>query len=406
MRFQIIILLGALIFVSGCLGTANVRTDRNNGLTVNQFSVEPAIAEANDNVRLFLDAENVGGTTATCVTSELFGVDGWFDALTGAPLSTPVTTILPQKGVLFNIFSGGLDFCYFDRTQGQVCASYRQGQGLSLSAFIGNSFVAFTNQFCNAATLGVNQINPSARLLRFQPSLSPPLPERNKAGQSWIAEWILKPPVLPEGVRSDYTVTARTSYFYTSNAQVNIRAFNKDEFKRRQINNDPSIAPAPLTIENVFGAPIQLVSTRGDNPMIINQDPALGPVEFFSYTFELQNVGQGFPLPTTDNDVPGSIGPAGEGGFVFAVASINGPGAFFNNCLGQTGQEIFIPSSVVQNLVKIRSDKRAPFGCQIGIDRSRWIGTPVGTVSITFQIFYRYYIDREVVVRVIGPERF
>ena len=45
-------------------------------------------------------------------------------------------------------------------------------------------------------------------------------------------------------------------------------------------------------------------------------------------------------------------------------------------------------------------------GCQIGIDRSRWIENPVGTVSITFQIFYRYYMDREVVVRIVGPERF
>ena len=104
--------------------------------------------------------------------------------------------------------------------------------------------------------------------------------------------------------------------------------------------------------------------------------------------------------------MPGGVGPDTESGFVFAIATINGPGAFFSNCLGQTGDEIFIPSDIAENLLKIRSDKRAPFGCQIGIDRSRWIDNPVGTVSITFQVFYRYYMDEEVTVRIVGPERF
>ena len=121
--------------------------------------------------------------------------------------------------------------------------------------------------------------------MKFQQVLTPPLPERNKAGQSWTAEWLLKPPVLPEGLKVDYPVTARTSYFYTSNAHVNIRAFNKDEYKRRQITGDSSISPGPLEMENVYAAPIQIAVTRGDNPMIINQDPALGEIEYFSYTF-------------------------------------------------------------------------------------------------------------------------
>ena len=404
MKIYILLLVASMVFVSGCIG-GGVKTDSNNGLTVNSFSVEPVIAEASDNVRFFLDVENVGGTTATCVKSELFGVDGWRDGLTGSPLSLPTTAVVqPQKGILFNIFNGGMDFCYFDATQGrQVCANYRKDQGLSLSGFIGNNFLAYTNQYCNGATLDASSIDPLARLIRFQPSLSPPLPERNKAGQSWIAEWLLKPPVLPEGLKSDYNVRARTSYFYTSNAQVNINAMNKDEFKRREIIGTAN--DRPLNVENVHGAPIQIVATRGSDPMVINQDTSLGPVEYFSYTFELVNTGEGYPLPT-DADVPGTVGPATESGYVFAVASINGPGAFFSNCLGQSGTEIFIPSSVAQNLMKIRADKRAPFGCQVGIDRSRWVDTPVGTVSITFQVFYRYYIDREATIRVIGPERF
>ena len=407
MRFQAMLLLAALIFVSGCIGSAGVKTSQNNGLVVNDFSAEPAAAEFNENVRFFLDVENQGGTTASCVTSSLFGVDGWRDALSGQPLSSAIL-IPPQKGLAINFFEGNLNICYFDSAKGQqICVGYVKGGGVSLSAFIGDSFTAFQNQFCNTAAVYANQIDPSTRLLKFQPLLRPPLPERNKAGESWTAEWVLKPPQVPEGLTVPYTVTSRTEYFYTSNGQVNVRAFNKDEFKRRQITGDPSIAAAPLAIENVHGAPIQIVAVRGDNPMIINQDTFAGtaPLDYFSYTFELQNVGGGLPLPITSKDIAGAIGPDAESGFVFATITVNGPGAFFSNCLGQSGQEIFVSGGVVRDLLKIRSDKRAPFGCQIAIDKTKWIDTPVGTVTVTFHVFYRYFIDREVVVNVVGPER-
>ena len=406
MRICLLLLIGALIFASGCTG-GGVHSDKNNGLAANSFAAEPSVAEATDNVRFYLDIENVGGTTATCITSQLYGVDGWYDALTGEPIASPPAVLIPQKGITFNIFNGGVDFCYYDITKAsQICASYRKDQGVSLSAFLGDSFLAYTNQFCSGANSFANQVDSSDRLLRFQPSLTPPLPERNKAGQGWNVEWVLRPPLLPEGLKVEYPVTARTEYFYQSNAQTVIRAFNKAEFKTRQITGDQSINPSPLQVDNVFSAPIQVAATRGDNPMIINQDPALGAYEYFSYTFEFQNVGNGYPLSISGADIPGGYGPETERGFVIAVASINGPGAFFSNCLGQSGESIVIPPNYMSDLVKIRSDRRAPFGCQIGIDKSKWISRPLDTITITFQIFYRYYMDQETTVTVVGPQRF
>ncbi len=402
------ILLGLVVIISGCSST--VKTDSNNGLVVDDFSVDPGVAEYNDNVRFYLDAENTGGTTATCVMSTLYGVDDWYDAYTGEPLASPTNAIIADKGITLNIFSGGMDFCYFDFTKGQdICASYLKGAGVSLSAFVGNSFTAYLRQYCSqqsALVSTVNPSNPNARLIRFKDALTPPLPSSNKAGQSWQAQWVLKPPLISEGLQVPYTVTSRTDFFYTSNAQVNIQAFNKDEFQRRKINGDTSINPSPLQVINVQGAPIQLIATKGDNPMIINQDPMLSEIEYFPYTFELRNVGQGYPLPTSGTDLPGYVGPSTESGYLFAVATVSGPGAFFDNCLGQTGEEMVIPYSYLQDLVKIRSDKRAPFGCSIGIQRDKWQSTPLGNIVITFQIYYRYYIDREVSVKVIGPERY
>lgn len=403
MKF-LVLAIAAVIFVTACAG-GPVRTG-NNGLTINEIAVDPKIAEANDVVRVFLDVENVGGTTATCVQSELFGVDSWRDGLTGQSLELPVYVAAPQRGIVFDILKQGDDwfgnFCYYDiERASQICVSGDTRDGGSLRGFVGDTFSLFSNQFCNRNELYSAQLP----LHKFQNTLTPPLPERNKPGQSWTAEWLLRPPVLPEGVKNTYDVTARTSFFYTSNAVVNIEALNKDEFRRRQNIGDPTVSSTP-TINNVYAAPIQIAIKRGESPIIVNQDPLLGPVEYVSYTFEFQNVGNGYPLPTSGLDLPGGVGPEAESGFVFAVATIDGPGAFFNECLGQSGTEIFVPSDIMQNLVKIRSDGRAPFGCQIGLDRTRWIDTPVGTVTITFQLWYRYYIDEKVSVDVIGPERF
>src|SRR3989338_5477117 len=94
---RIIILVAFIVFLSGCTSTGTISS--NDGIAVNDFSVDPPSAEATDIVRFFMDAENVGGTTARCITTELFGVDSWQTA-DGQPINV-FGPIIPTQGLGF-----------------------------------------------------------------------------------------------------------------------------------------------------------------------------------------------------------------------------------------------------------------------------------------------------------------
>jgi len=386
-----IIILLPLLVISGCIGNQNVRVDPNNGILINEFSVDPTVAEPDDIVRFYLDIENCGGTTAKCITAELFGIESWYD-MYGQPMS--YSRPWADRGMMFNYFNtgynSGMQFSYWDYNKGYMNLAYNQYSGLSLSAFVSNSWDSFMLDFCNSyGTLSTYQKD-----IKYWDSMSPPYPERNRAGQAFTTQWELRPPVLPEGVSVPYPVTARISYMYTSTAHMNVKAFNKDYYKILTDSGKP--IENPLIIQNSHASPIQVVVTSSTAPIVVNErQPG---IELANYRIELQNVGDGWPMATT---------PGGESGFMFATLTLNGPGAFFYDCLGYTsGQEIFLQGDIIENIIKLRSDKRAPFGCTIGIDRSQWMDTPMGTISLTFQIYYRYYIDKEIQVTVKGIERY
>ena len=152
----------------------------------------------------------------------------------------------------------------------------------------------------------------------------------------------------------------------------------------------------PVEIVNSHASPIQVVTTRGINPIVVNQRSP--NYELANYVFEFQNVGNGWPLPfESDVSVPN--------GFIFATVELNGPGASFYECLGaSSGTEVFVYGDIIQNLVKLRADRRAPFGCTIAIDRASWADTPTGTISLTFNLWYRYYTDAQIGVDVLGMQ--
>lgn len=382
MRIKYLLLIALVVIVGGCVTTPG--KNPNDAVVVNEFSADPGIAEPNDVVSFFLDIENVGGTTARCVTAELFGVESWYNEF-GQPLSyaRPWRT----NGISFSYVANSLNFNYWDTSQGFVSVGYNRQAGFALSTFIYDSWNQFTNNFCGAAA-GWSQYPD----IKYFDSIRAAIPAQNRPGQSFTTQWILRPPVLPEGIHTTYPVTARVSYLYTTNAHMNIQAFNKAEAQRREALGEP--LTFPIIIENSYAAPIQVAIARGVNPIIVNQrQPNL---ELVNYIIEFQNVGNGWPLPL-DSDVITS------NGFIFATVELNGPGAFFYECLGaRSGTEIFVYGDVIQNLVKLRSDRRAPFGCTIAIDRAAWADTPAGTISLTFNLWYRYYTDAQIAVDVLG----
>ena len=380
MKPTYLLLIALIVVVSGCAATSN--RNPNEAIVINEFSADPSVAEPDDVVSVFLDIENVGGTTARCVTAEMFGDESWFNEL-GQPLSF---TRPWRNGLAFDYSNGQLYFSYWDRSKGAVNVGYSRESGLGLSAYVTGAWNQFTNGFCGAAE------GWTLSDVKYYDSIRAAVPSQNKPGQSFTTQWIRKPPVLPEGIRTSYPLTARVSYLYTTNAHVNLIAYNKAEAQRRELLGEQ--LNFPINLENSHAAPIQVVATRGVNPIVVNQRSP--NFELVNYVFEFQNVGNGWPLPMgTDAVTPN--------GFIFATVELNGPGATFHDCLGaNSGTEIFVYDDVVQNLVKIRADKRAPFGCTIAIDRASWTDTPTGTISLTFNLWYRYYTDAQIAVDVLG----
>ncbi len=381
-----LLLLSLVVLSSGCVFSGGSDLPSADAIVVNDFRADPLLAEADDLVTFFLDIENVGGTTARCITSEIYGIETWYDDL-GQPLTYGGTWT--TGGLGFSYTGNGLSFSYFDSGDGYTSFDFNRGFGTSLSSFVGGAWDQFSMQFCNSAG-GWTQYSD----IKYYDSMKPAVPAQNKPGQSFTTQWFMRPPILPEGVHVSYPVTARTSYSYTSNAVVNLQAFNKAEQQRREALGEP--LDLPLIVETSYASPIQIAPIRGVNPIVVNQrQPGF---ELVNYLFEFQNVGSGWPLPI-DSDA------YGQNGFIFATVELNGPGATFYDCLGaNSGTEIFVYGNAIQNLVKLRADRTAPFGCTIAVDRASWTDKPIGSISLTFNLWYRYYTDAHTVVDVIGPQ--
>lgn len=403
MKYYIII-LSLLVLITACTGSIN--TDDNNGIVINKFDADPDQAETDDRVNFFLDVENVGGTTAKCVVAEIYGVDSWYDIngrLIGNYYGTygaPVRFGGDNFQFVVTDINGNLQICYRGGligdllgaifgtnidTDERVCYTRDRNDDETFSIYVTRMWDEFTQGMCSAYTDASNQFST----IKVWPSLEPPLPQRNRPGQFVTTEWIMKPPVLPQGVSADYPVTARVKYWYSSNANINIRAYNKEEYRR--MTDLGQATQSELDVVNSFGSPIHITVQRGTNPIIVNQRNE--GYELANYLIELQNTGSGFPLPI-ESDV------YGESGLVFGTIEVRGPGAFFYDCLGQQNTNVVF----LDGLTKIRSDNTAPFGCVIGIDRSVWADRPTDTISIIFNLHYVYYVDAQTSVKISGVE--
>ena len=381
---KIVFALSLLIFFTAC----TQQQQRTDGIVINSFSGEPLNAEAGDNVRFFLDFENVGGTTARCGITELYGLESWYTLD-----STRLSGARPwrDKSFSFSFSNNNLNLCYYDFSKGfNACGSYRKDESVSLSVFVSGAWNSFLTDYCNSYQ-SISAF-PDAK---FFSQLSPILPQRNRPGQSQTYDWFFKPPILPEGLKVDYDVTARVSYAYTSNAHINIKVFNKEEYRRRQ--NLGEQLDYPIDIVNSYNAPIQVNVRQGSSPIIVStpSDFITDPIQRENYVLEFVNLGSGFPLPLESPD----------SGFVIAVVEANGPGVYFEDCLGQRGGTELLDHDIVRNLVKIRgATNSAPFSCTIAIDRAAWANVPTGTISLTFRALHRYYTDAETKVTVLGVE--
>lgn len=92
MKKAIIVLLLAVVLVSGCIDQRPVNTSDSNGLSINSFAASPVRAFSGELVLFDLEVENVGGTTARNVQADLFDVEGqWRDQMAN-PVDSTLTT--------------------------------------------------------------------------------------------------------------------------------------------------------------------------------------------------------------------------------------------------------------------------------------------------------------------------
>lgn len=381
MKYYLLILILSLVVISGCT-QKEVKIDDNNGLIINEFSVDPKIANPEDTVRFSLDVENVGGTTARCIKAELYNVDGWRDQNGNVPI------LYPRSGLSFVYTPSSLNICYSGvayGSQAAACVNYNRLTATSVTTFFANSF----NSFAQTSVCG----DYRSEFVRTWSAMVPPNKDQNKPGQSFTTDWYLTPPILPEGLRVPYKPTVRVSFLYNSNARISVPTFSNVEFKRMQDLGEPTNLQA--SVINSPGAPIKVNLVRQTSPLIVYTNK-LGE-EIAPYVIEFKNVGNGWPLPL---DPSTGINTYGEGGFILGAVRLEGAGTRFVNCLDNNfvGNELFIRES----LVKLRSDKRVQFGCDIGVDRSIWTSVDKGEISLVFNLWYVYYIDKEAPATVLG----
>ena len=76
---QAFTLIALAVVLAGCVGIGQreVTVDANNGLTINEFSADFGLIYDNEPTAVYLEIENVGGTTATAVAAQIYGVSGW-----------------------------------------------------------------------------------------------------------------------------------------------------------------------------------------------------------------------------------------------------------------------------------------------------------------------------------------
>jgi uncharacterized protein YcfL len=89
----IFILIIAAVLISGCAQSRPVNSNENRGVTINSFSASPIKVFSGEQVLFDAEIENIGGTTATNVRADLYGVEGqWYDSM-GNPVDSSLTKL-------------------------------------------------------------------------------------------------------------------------------------------------------------------------------------------------------------------------------------------------------------------------------------------------------------------------
>jgi len=222
--------------------------------------------------------------------------------------------------------------------------------------------------------------------------MNPPDPITDSPGDfEAITITLTAPEDLPEGVQANFPVTARITFDYKTTATISIPAYSKSLYRIKQ--NEGEAIDGTAKVENTY-APIQATLSRGSTPIIVDDTKGTGE-EDFGYLIEFINVGDGWPI---------SPGAGIRIGALSGTIKLIGNGVTFDECLGQTGGTSVTISEENLDMTTMRSSGRIPIGCSIIIDRTGWGATTSGSVMLTIDMDYRYYVEESTNIMVWGGE--
>ncbi len=322
MNKYVIVVLLALVLVTGCTGGRSAKVDANNGVTITEFVASPTQALDGDFVLLEVEFENTGGTTARNVQVDLYGVEGqWRDSF-----GNLITSTLTQ-------------------------------------------------------TFG---------------TLRRPIPERNIPGDFRFATFNVITKDIPEGISPILPIEARVTYDYNTSGHLQFYAMSEGEYRRKL-----SLGEAFPTAEIINSAgPIKLdLEERYRQPSIINPASQGDPVQIIPLKIIFTNVGNGFPITEVNNEIAGL---GGAGGRLTGTIELFAPnGVEFDNCLGTIGGNL-INLDTTQIPLQLRESGTVPIACTLKVDKATWGDTPIESIQLVFNIFYRYYTFSKANVQVVG----
>jgi hypothetical protein len=207
----------------------------------------------------------------------------------------------------------------------------------------------------------------------------------NIPGQFHTFEWTVCVPDLPEGSHQTFPIIGRVEFDYASSAIATIPVLTRSEYSRRI--RAGIHYPTETRSTNTRG-PIH-VTIDGEAPMIITSTRP--GEEITSYRITFSNVGDGVPI--TDN----------KDGLLNGEVSINGFNAYLKECFGKKMPEN-TKKFIFKDLVYLRKGESITKGCKIAVSRDQWKVMTEDTITLIFDLNYRYYIQKTISITAYGQE--
>ena len=215
--------------------------------------------------------------------------------------------------------------------------------------------------------------------------------ENNIPGDYKTTFWRLKTPDVPQLTYTLPPVIAKVTYNYHTTGSIQIHALG-ETYYRTEFSAKGKPVPNPMTVQNT-NAPVQILLTDKTNPIIVEDTADADEIQVFPVRFVLKNVGSGFPIT---EGVPGKF---------FGTIQLAGPFKFYD-CLGQQDTPRIDITEESEEFAKLKTKSgEAIISCELYVPRSVWGERQEETIDMKFDLFYRYYIDSSVSIKVFGSSR-